>query len=131
MKPEQEHLRPLLDDVVPDEASGIGPDCTGVLAMVRAERARRIQQRAAWGTVGVLALLAAFFFAQNRPKTDPQPIITAAVRPKLASQSVTPSFKVEVISDDELLALLKQQGTPSALMEWPDGKRTLLIVEQP
>lgn len=129
MKPEQEHLQPLLDEVVPDEARGIGPDCAQVLALVRAERVRRTQRRATLSVVCVLGLLAGFLLTNSQPKPETPPVVTMAKVPQ--SPPAPAPFKLEVISDAELLALLQKQGTPSALLEWPDGKRTLLIVEHP
>jgi hypothetical protein len=126
MKPKQDQLRPLLDEILPgDEAQGT-PSCAEVLGMVRAERVQRRQRRLMLGTVAMVAgvFLFSSYQASKQPLSAPVKVAMTAVVPEKPT-----SLPVQRINDDELLALLQDAGTASALMEWPNGERTLLIVE--
>lgn len=121
MKSLHHRWRPLLDDVLAGNETPSGPDCAAVLAMVRTAQAQRQQRRLLLSTAAVLALCFTYLSYQTN-KPVPQPIQVAVRR------TVEPALPpVKQINDDELLALLKD--TPAALMEWPDGTRTLLIVQ--
>lgn len=123
MKAKHDKIRPLLDEVMPDDAVPAGPDCAAVLGMVHEERTRRVQRRMMGvSAVAVMGLLTYASFYLN-PSVPLQVEVVRAVPEKL----VLPP--VQRINDDELLALLNGAGTPSALVEWPNGERTLLIVE--
>lgn len=123
MKAKHDKLRPLLDEVMPDDAVPAGPDCAAVLGMVREERMRRVLRRMMGvSAVAVMGLLTYASFYLN-PSVPVQVEVVRAVPEK----PILPP--VQRINDDELLALLQDAGTASALMEWPNGERTLLIVE--
>jgi len=124
MKPKHERLRPLLDEVLPGDADSGGPNCAEVLGMVREERAKRGRRQVMVAAVAVMGLVVLTMLQMNRQVTEPVAAVVAST-PKQV-----PLPPVQRINDDELLALLNDSGTPSALMEWPNGERTLLIVER-
>lgn len=117
MKPDSDSLDELLDELMPAEGRLRRDD---LLALVRHERRRRQRRR-----VLMLALplvLAAAWFGVPRPGA-PEP--QAAPHVAAASKPLT----IERVNDEQLLALL--EGTPAALMHWPDGRRTLLVLPSP
>lgn len=121
MKTNDDQLRSLLDEMMPDGEVLGAPQCAEVLGMVREERVRRTRQRAI-ASLAVIAL-GVFTFASFR-------VIPLETVPTRAARLVKPAAPaVQRINDAELLALLQDAGAPSALMEWPDGQRTLLVVE--
>lgn len=123
MNSDPNHLRTLLEDVLPPSAS-CGPDRAAVLKMVRRERALRRCRRAVLSAgCAVLALaLLAFWPA---PSSSPQAPVAVAALP---SPPRAPSIVIHEVNDQQLLALL--QDTPVALMEWPNGERALMVIEQ-
>ncbi len=128
MKTKNEQLRPLLDEVLPDMEGQGGPNCAEVIGMVRAERAKRGQRRAMAAAVVVVLGVVAFSFVQQEQESskvvEVAVVSPVKVKPEVAAPSLPP---VKRINDEELLELLAD--TPSALLEWPNGERTLLIVE--
>ena len=129
MNPKQKSLQRLLDDVVVSEAGceHLGPTRSALLEIVSQERTRRKHTRLALGTAvgaSVCALVALLFLQRHdlpqRPSSPPQIVQT--------TPPPSDSLTIHEIDDKELLELLK--GTPVALMEWPDGKRTLLVMER-
>jgi hypothetical protein len=123
MKTKNDRLRPLLDEVLTVDTAPVGPDCTTVLGMVREERVRRAQRRVLAGAAVVVMGLVAYASFYLNPSIPTPVEVVRAVPEKPALPPV------QRINDDELLALLNDSGNPSALMEWPNGERTLLIVE--
>lgn len=123
MKPNDDQWQSLLNDVLPTNAATAGPNDIELLAMVRTEQARRLRQRAMLSTAAIMLLGLLTFIATSGPRETPARVEVAAAAP-----SVPALPSVQKVNDEELLALLK--GTPAALMEWPDGKKTLLIVER-
>ncbi|HSI62491.1 MAG TPA: hypothetical protein VLE43_05210 [Candidatus Saccharimonadia bacterium] len=126
MNPEEKKLQHLLDDVVPPTAEGAawGPERSTIIAMVGRERARRKRMRirmAAW--CGSAVALAALLFTWQSDPPQEKSIADAAPAPPSA-----PAITIHQVDDKELLVLLKD--APVALMEWPDGRRTLLVVER-
>ncbi|MEZ0276149.1 MAG: hypothetical protein ACAH88_14675 [Roseimicrobium sp.] len=126
MNPEEKKLQHLLDDVVPPiaEDAAWGPERSAIVAMVGRERARRKRMRirvAAWcGSVAVLAALLSTW--QPGPPQEKSIVAAPPVPPS------APAITIHQVDDKELLVLLKD--APVALMEWPDGRRTLLVVER-
>ena len=119
MKPDEQKLRALLDDVLPPTVDRCGPDCPRVLEMVRQNRARR-QARTVLATTAAAALAIISLFALlPRPASSPSSFATANEPAPVVIHS---------IDDAQLLTLL--QGTPTAIMEWPNGDRTLLFMER-
>jgi hypothetical protein len=127
MNSKQKSLQHLLDDVVtPQSDCGhLGPNRSTILDMVSHERARRRQARRCFGAAsgaGVCAFVALLFMQQSPPPQElsvmPQTVQTAPTPP--------PPLTIREVDDKQLLELLKD--SPVALMEWPDGKRTLLVM---
>lgn len=117
MKPNKPELRTLLHDVLPSTGEHCGPARASVIEMVRQERSRRHRTRAALAAAAVLAL-ATLAAVWQRPTLPARPIASAPEPP--------PPLVMKTVNDEQLSALL--QGTPAALIEWPSGERTLLVV---
>jgi hypothetical protein len=113
MKPDPDSMRRLLDEMLPIETAEFGPSRAAVVAMAGKRRVRRKRLRA----VAAAALLTACG-AVLWPGKDDQRV--------MATQNPAPRPLVEQVNDEQLLVLLKD--TPAALMEWPNGDRTLLVV---
>jgi hypothetical protein len=129
MNSKQKSMQRLLEDLVVPESGceHLGPDRTTLLEMVSQERARRKRTRTCLGAaagVGACALAAVLFVQQvHQPQ---EPLATPATAH--AAPAPPPPITIHEVNDKELLELLKD--TPVALMEWPDGKRTLLVMER-
>lgn len=120
-------MQRLLDDVVTPESDcgHLGPNRATILEMVSHEQGRRRRTRRCLGAaagVGFCAMLALLFI---RPSPLPQETSTMLSTVQTAP-SPPPPLTIREVDDKQLLELLK--GTPAALMEWPDGKRTLLVM---
>jgi hypothetical protein len=127
MKPDD--LRPLLDEVLPEANAKGGPSCAEVLGMVREERAKRGQRRAMGMAMVVVLGLVVWVQGQwdrQVPEQRAGVVVPVAV-PVVVKKEKAVLAEVKIINDDELLELLGD--VPSALLEWPNGERTLLIVE--
>lgn len=113
-----ENLGSLLEDVLPASSENCGPSLSTVLDIAARERVRRWRIRsAAAGLAIVLIALTAIFLRTDSP-TETAPLI---------AESPEPEPIIQQIDDAELVDLL--DGAPMALMEWPDGSRTLLMVD--
>jgi hypothetical protein len=127
MNPKQKSMQRLLDDVViPESDCGhLGPDRSVILEMVSHERMRRRRTRRCLGVAagaGICAVAALLFI-----QPSPLPHETSVVRPKVqTAPAPLPPLTIREVDDKQLLELLKD--SPVALMEWPDGKRTLLVM---
>lgn len=122
-------MQRLLDDVVtPESGCGhLGPNRSAILEMVGRERARRKRRKTILGVVAGAAgcaLLAALLMWQAPARQQP----TLAAPAVVDTAPAPPPIMIHEVDDKELLELLK--GTPIALMEWPDGSRTLLVVQR-
>jgi len=119
MNPNRTNLQTLLDDVLPSSGEHCGPSRADVSAMLRSERHRRHRLRIGTTVVVLIVLVSSsLLWRKERPAW---PLVAHA-------PTKPPSIIVQEVNDDQLLALL--QGVPAALMEWPNGERTLLVVEQ-
>lgn len=118
--PSQEKLGELLEDVVPSSAKSCGPDLSEVLEIAsRESRRKRIVHSAAAGFAASLCLLgvAGWVTWQSDPGKAPIANVAEPKKPVV----------FERVDDSELLTLL--EGAPAAIVEWPDGSRTLMVVE--
>ena len=129
MKQKSNHensLHDLLEDIVPSRLSFSGPDLDQVLALATEQRQRCKRRRTAGTALGVVSIALAMLYGIHVQKhRDPEP-------PGLAgSPSSPPEFETEIsfcqIDDEQLLALTP---SPAALMEWPDGWRTLIVLDR-
>jgi hypothetical protein len=108
----------LLDEVLMTPGDRVGPSRTDLLEMVRHENSRRRRVRAAFSLgAAATAFALAFAWPHNR-HTELSTIDTPLPRPGIV---------INHVDDQQLLTLLKD--TPVALMEWPNGERTLLVIE--
>lgn len=119
MNPNKTNLQTLLDDVLPSSGEHCGPSRADVSAMLRSERHRRRRLRTGTAILALIALVSGSFLWRNERIAWPR-VVRAPTKPA--------SIVVQEVNDDQLLALL--HGMPAALMEWPNGERTLLVVEQ-
>lgn len=111
-------LRALLDDVLPMSGEHGGPSRAEVLDILRSERARRRRWHAGTAMAAIIALMGLPLLWKNPPPA----------RAPAASAAKPPArITIAQVNDEQLFALL--EGTPAALMEWPNGDRTLLIVK--
>jgi hypothetical protein len=124
----------LLDDLMLEREGAAGAYDPGeIFAIVRGERTRRWQQRrrCALGAAGaclLLLMMSVGNFYVSRQATTTQPGNTARgshIGDASLPQTAGPS-PVERLDDEGLLDLL--DTTPSALVQWPDGRRSLLLV---
>ena len=111
-------------------------------ARVPLEAARRRRRRAATraaGVAAILAIAAGAWWWGSRPGATPAPtpsdpiaqapgpaepgieIVRVQTRPGIAERyAVNPTVRAERIGDEELLALLAENGTPTGLVRTPD-----------
>lgn len=118
MKPDPKKLRALLDDVLPPSGESCGPSSAEVLDLLRSERRRRGRLRTSNAVLVIIVLVAGMWLWQSdRPAPAPVILATAQHAP----------LTIKDVNDEELLALF--QGTPAALLKWPNGDRTLFVVD--
>lgn len=119
MNPDPEKLRTLLDDVLPSSGEHSGPSSDEVLSILRHERQRRRRLQNSVALLAMAAVAGGALLWNNKPAVE-VPVVQMPSKPA--------PIVIHRVNDEELFALLK--GTPVALMERPDGGRTLLIIEQ-
>jgi hypothetical protein len=127
MKPKD--LQPLLDEVLPEAGAKGGLSCAEVLGMLREERAKRGQRRVL-GAMLVMVLGWAVWMQGQWDRQAPEQragVVVPVAVPVVVKKEKPVLAEVKIINDEELLELLGD--VPSALLEWPNGERTLLIVE--
>ena len=140
---DREKLDGLLEKVLPPNAGSLGPDLTQVLEIAARERRRRmIRKRTVYGSVAVfLFAMGMVFTHQKLSQTDS--ISTAATSYEQAASAAPPqdetfnsspkaagtrTIVINQINDEQFDALLG--SVPSAVMNMPDGSRTLLVLDQ-
>ena len=130
--PDNNGRRELLADLFPDGAPGAPISADEVVRWVEAERRCRARRRMRWTSVGLLlavmgavwALLPARMERESKAK-----VVAAEPAPEekdTTSTTVSGPPEVERINDDELLGMI--DDAPAALVQWPDGRRSLLVV---
>ncbi len=129
MNSKKKSMQRLLDDVVVPETDygHLGPNRSAMLEMVSRERARRRRTKTILGAAagaGACAVVASLFMWPFHSPHQPSPTESVVH----AAPSPPRPITIHEVNDKELLELLKD--TPVALMEWPDGKRTLLVMER-
>lgn len=120
MKPTPETRESLLQDLLPASGGHSGPTRTKILEIVRGEKTRRHRRR----TGLVLIAVAGCILSTVLRHETISPATTVTPPERSAPQ---PERGVREIDDEQLLAML--EGTPAAIMEGPNGQRTLLILE--
>jgi hypothetical protein len=116
MNRDPEKIRALLDEVLPSSAEHCGPSRADILHLLRSERQRRHVRTGAAALAIAMVLVSGLWY--NKPP--------AAAPAAQASAKSTP-LAIRQVNDEQLFALL--QGTPTALMERPNGHRTLFVIE--
>jgi hypothetical protein len=120
MNSDPKDLQPLLDKVLAMPGRIHALSRADLVAMIRHEHSRRRRLRRAFAFAAALAAIS-LVIAWPRSRRAEQ---LAAGGPP-----ARPDIVIHHVDDQQLLALLKD--TPVALMEWPNGERTLLVVETP
>ena len=126
MKPNSDPRHELLEDLFsPAENEENLPieEVLGVIQRGKQTRARRrrVMALAGFGIVLVSAISGVWMSRPEVPAASFAQITPSTVAP------VQPDLpRVERVSDQGALALL--DSTPSAVIEWPDGRRTLMMV---
>jgi hypothetical protein len=124
MKPTNDPRRELLEDLF--SVKGDSLPIEEVLGIIRRERQARARRRGAVALVACAILALATFSSiwVSRPQRPEGSSPLMVANTAISSQQDVP--KVERVNDEGALALL--DSTPSALIEWPDGRRTLMIL---
>ena len=138
MKPTEDDRSDLLDELFPASASArLRVGTNDVLEWVHQARAARELRRRRYGVAALiaapLAIISSIFLFQSPPSSLRERSAAVANPPKPPPAAVTAFTAaagqqpaVERVDDDHLLGLL--DDTPAALVEWPDGRRSLLVV---
>jgi hypothetical protein len=116
MKRDPEKIRALLDEVLPSSAEHCGPSRADILRLLRSNREHRRRQTVATALGLAMVLISVLWY--NIPPAA-APVAQASAKPA--------PLAIRQVNDEQLFALL--QGTPTALMEWPNGHRTLFVIE--
>jgi hypothetical protein len=127
MKPQKTDLHDLLDEILPAPGAPVGPTRVQVLGMVQQRRrARRRRFRA--GMISALLLFFGLAAGALRIWPHSSPWGLPLVAHDAPEVKVKPGIVVvKEIDDEHFLALFGD--TPVAVMEWPNGDRTLLVVQ--
>ena len=118
MNPDPREMHSLLDDVLSVSCTGSSPDRAAILKMVRQERSRRHRAYAIFAALAMASIAMLILW---------QPVSRETVSAGASPPAPRP-IVIQEVDDQQLLALLN--GAPVALMEWPDGQRTLLVMER-
>ena len=119
MNADSEKTKALLDDLLSGADEGVGPGRAALLKMVGQERTRRKHRRALTAVAG-LVIVGALLQVGYRHAAPPAMVATTP------DSKPVPPVVIKQVNDEQLFQLLKD--TPAAIMEWPNGERTLLIV---
>jgi len=132
MNPTDEQRAELLDQLFP-AASAEGVEIDQILRRVGQERAAqsRVRQRSAFVAVAAVALLGASALLSipwRRATTTSDNSSIAQVHQSAPPDvtEISRSSTIEKVDDDQLLGMM--DDTPAALVEWPDGRRSLLVL---
>ena len=126
MKPNNDPRHELLEDLFSPSENDETLPIEEVLGVIRQGkhnryRRRRVMALAACGLLLVAAVSGAWMSRPQVPRGSLAQVATSTVVP---SQPDPP--RVERVSDQGALDLL--DSTPTALIEWPDGRRTLMML---
>jgi hypothetical protein len=129
MKPTNHDSRELLQDIFAPEHPSSAVSAEEVLRLVQHAREAR-QRRRRFSAVAAVFLMSAIWavtFLPSRSTNSSRTTVNVPVpsAPIGLPSSITPPI-VEHVDDDRMLALLDE--APAALVRWPDGRRTLLLL---
>jgi hypothetical protein len=129
MKPTDPNRRALLDELLLGDETSAAPSLAAVIEVVDREKRRRLRRgRAIVATAFVVGAVA---FSSLTLSRNP----SGGYAGESSSVPATPAdfparteepFKVTRINDEELQAFLAE--TPSALVQWDDGRRAVILV---
>ena len=120
----------LLDELLPT-SSRVCVTSKDVLQWVRDERAARKSRERSLAIIATVLLVASAVFVLP-PRVGPvsnNPVHRAGGDARLTSataRDVPRAYAPQKVDDDGLLGML--DDTPAALVQWPDGRRSLLVV---
>jgi hypothetical protein len=132
MKPMNPDNRELLEDIFAPEHPSSEVSAEEVLRLVQQAREAR-QRRRRFSAAAALFLASAVWAVTFLPgrstnstnSSRTQANVPVPSAPIASASSITPPI-VEHVDDEHMLALLDE--TPAALVRWPDGRRTLLLL---
>ena len=126
MKPNNDPRHDLLEDLFSPSENEETLPIEKILGVIRQGKELRRRRRRALAVAACgFALAAAVFGVWNsRPQEPGRSLTQVSASPVVPPQAEVP--RVERVSDQGALALL--DSTPSALIEWPDGRRTLMVL---
>ena len=142
MKVERDDQQELLEDIFTPDAGNLSLSSAEVVRLVegaRRARGRAHRRIAAAVTAVVMAIGFGAWFSTRIPMekrdeladsalprgTPEAPAAKAEVGIAKTEAGITPP-KMERVDDEGMLAMLKDQ--PTALVRWPDGRQTLLLL---
>jgi hypothetical protein len=129
MNPINDPRRELLEEVFPPSTHSDSPSLASVLDSIRRERRSRAQRRCALAATACAAVTL-FVLSSMWTSHTPQPDASSArMVAAPGARSQPEAVKVERVDDRGVLDRL--DSTPSALIEWPDGRRTLMVLVSP
>ena len=129
MKPTDPNRRALLDELLFGDETSAAPSLAGVLETVDREKRRRLRRgRAIVATVFVAGAVAFSSLTLSRHLNGGYAGESSSVSapPADVPARIDEPFKVARINDEELQAFLAE--TPSALVQWDDGRRAVILV---
>ena len=137
MKAMQEEGQELIEEIFNPDSPSPGCSTAEILRLVEtARQARQRRRRTAACTCAALIVGAGLYFFTDRSaapsKLNTPEIAATAVRPSKALASAPGSAgeveapKIEHVDDEAMLAMIKDH--PTALVRWPDGRQTLLLL---
>jgi hypothetical protein len=133
MKTMHDEQRELLEDIFTPEESARSISALEVMKLVEAEcRARSLRRRGITvAAAAILGIVGVWLSMRTLPKPDAAPRVAerTAEAPTPAAVAGTAAItppNVEHVDDEGMLALLGKQ--PTALVRWPDGRQSLLLL---
>ena len=126
MKPNNDPRHELLEDLFSPSENEETLPIEGILGVIRREKQNRHRRRRAMALAacGFVLVPAVFGVWISRPQELGRSLVQVTANPIAPSQANIP--KIERVSDQGALDLL--DSTPSAVIEWPDGRRTLMML---
>ena len=129
MRPMNEDRRELLEDIFAPEHQAKCVTAEEITRIVHAARqARQRRRRSAAGAALILAAaLSAVALFPRKPGSVPPTAANVPAAPVIAlAQAPAMPPAVEHVDDEGMLAMLDDK--PAALVRWPDGRRSLLLL---
>jgi hypothetical protein len=133
MKPSNHERRELIEDIFAPEQAPSAVSAEEILRLVQHAREAQQRRRRVSATAGAFlaaaALTATFLPDRSTNSSRTTANIPSPAKPVAPAAPAAPSIvppAVERVDDEHMLALLDE--TPAALVSWPDGRRSLLVL---